>query len=114
MIDYSRPSCHPAVLLKIYICCYLSPLQSSGRLGCERQCKFELMWLTGRLAPDFKTIGGFRRDNGTGTRDVCRRFAVLYRQLKICTVCFELSGEENGVRLLFAWTEEACLSAAMK
>jgi hypothetical protein len=45
----------------------------------------ELMWLTGRLAPDFKTIADFRRDNGKGIRNVCRRFVVLCRELKLFT-----------------------------
>ena len=78
-----RPSYHPAVLLKIYIYGYLNRIQSSRRL--ERQCQrnVELMWLTGRLAPDFKTIADFRRDNGTGIRNVCRRFVVLCRDLKL-------------------------------
>ena len=43
------------------------------------------MWLTGRLAPDFKTIADFRRDNGAGIRNVCRRFVVLCRELKLFT-----------------------------
>ncbi len=41
------------------------------------------MWLTGRLAPDFRTVADFRRDNGTGIRNVCRRFVVLCRELKL-------------------------------
>ena len=41
------------------------------------------MWLTGRLAPDFKTIADFRRDNGAGIRNVCRRFVLLCRDLKL-------------------------------
>ena len=41
------------------------------------------MWLTGRLAPDFKTIADFRRDNGNGIRNVCRRFVLLCRELKL-------------------------------
>lgn len=51
-----RPSYHPAVLLKRYIYGYLNRIQSSRRL--EREChrNVELMRLTGRLAPDFKTI----------------------------------------------------------
>ncbi|GAI18555.1 unnamed protein product, partial [marine sediment metagenome] len=48
---------------------------------CQRN--IELMWLTGRLAPDFKTIADFRRDNSTGIRNVCRRFVVLCRDLKL-------------------------------
>src|SRR6202000_3561894 len=51
----------------------------------ERECQrnVELMWLTGRLAPDFKTIADFCRDNGTGIRNVCRRFVMLCRELKL-------------------------------
>ena len=59
-----RPRYHPATLLKIYMYGYLNQVQSSRRL--ERECgrNLELIWLTGRLAPDFKTIADFRRDNG--------------------------------------------------
>lgn len=78
-----RPSYHPAVLLKIYIYGYLNRVQSSRRLERECQRNVELMWLTGRLAPDFKTIADFRRDNGAGIRNVCRRFIVLCRDLKL-------------------------------
>lgn len=78
-----RPSYHPAVLLKIYIYGYLNRLQSSRRLERECQRNVELMWLTGRLAPDFKTIADFRRDNGSGIRKVCRRFVLLCRDLKL-------------------------------
>jgi transposase len=78
-----RPSYHPAVLLKIYIYGYLNRVQSSRRLERECQRNVELMWLTGRLAPDFKTIADFRRDSGTGIRNVCRRFEVLCRELKL-------------------------------
>src|SRR5437867_9415003 len=78
-----RPSYHPAVLLKIYIYGYLNRIQSSRRLERECQRNVELMWLTGRLVPDFKTIADFRRDNGTGIRNVCRRFVVMCRELKL-------------------------------
>src|ERR1700740_433118 len=78
-----RPSYHPAVLLKIYIYGYLNRIQSSRRLQRECQRNVELMWLTGGLAPDFKTIADFRDDNGTGIRNVCRRFIVLCRELKL-------------------------------
>jgi transposase len=81
--ETGRPSYHPAVLLKIYIYGYLNRVQSSRRLERECQRNVELMWLTGRLAPDFKTIADFRRDNGTGIRNVCRRFVVLCRELKL-------------------------------
>lgn len=78
-----RPSYHPAILLKIYIYGYLNRVQSSRRLERDCQRNVELMWLTGRLAPDFKTISDFRRDNGAGIRNVCRRFVVLCRDLKL-------------------------------
>jgi transposase len=78
-----RPSYHPAVLLKIYIYGYLNRVPSSRRLERECQRNVELMWLTGRLAPDFKTIADFRHDNGAAIRNVCRRFVVLCRDLKL-------------------------------
>lgn len=78
-----RPSYHPAVLLKLYIYGYLNRIASSRRLEREAQRNVELMWLTGRLAPDFKTIADFRRENGVGIRNVCRRFVELCRELKL-------------------------------
>ena len=78
-----RPSYHPAVLLKIYIYGYLNRIQSSRRLERETQRNVELMWLTGRLTPDFKTIADFRRDSGKAIRNVCRQFIVLCRRLDL-------------------------------
>jgi len=49
-----RPAYHPAVLLKIYVYGYLNRVQSSRRLEHDCQRNLELIWLTGRLAPDFK------------------------------------------------------------
>jgi len=80
-----RPAYHPAVLLKLYIYGYLNRIPSSRRLEREAQRNVELMWLTGRLAPDFKTIADFRHDNGEGIRNVCRRFVQLCRDLKLFT-----------------------------
>ncbi len=76
-----RPGYHPAVLLKIYVYGYLNRVHSSRRLELEAGRNVELMWLTGRLAPDFKTIADFRRDNGKAIRRVCRQFVVLCRQI---------------------------------
>lgn len=78
-----RPAYHPAVLLKIYIYGYLNRVQSSRRLEREAQRNVELMWLTGRLMPDFKTIANFRKDNGKAIRNVCRQFVMLCRQLDL-------------------------------
>jgi transposase len=79
--DTGRPAYHPATLLKIYIYGYLNRVQSSRRLEREAQRNVELMWLTERLAPDFKTIADFRRDNGPAIRQVCVKFVRLCRQL---------------------------------
>src|SRR5499426_4729954 len=80
-----RPSYHPAVLLKIYLYGYLNQVQSSRRLERDAQRNIELMWLTGRLAPDFKTIADFRKDNGAPIQSVCRQFVELCRRLKLFT-----------------------------
>ena len=78
-----RPAYHPSVLLKIYIYGYLNRIQSSRRLEQETRRNIELMWLTARLMPDFKTIANFRKDNGRAIRQVCRQFIVLCRQLNL-------------------------------
>lgn len=80
-----RPAYHPVVVLKLYIYGYLNRIQSSRRLEREAQRNVELMWLTGRLAPDFKTIADFRHHNGVGIRNVCKRFVGLCRELKLFT-----------------------------
>ena len=72
-----RPAYHPSVLLKVYIYGYLNRIQSSRRLEREAQRNVELMWLTGRLTPDFKTIANFRKDNGKAIRGACKQFVVL-------------------------------------
>lgn len=88
-----RPSYHPAVLLKIYIYGYLNRVQSSRRLEREAQRNVELMWLTGRLMPDFKTIANFRKDNGKAIRSVCRQFVVLCQQLGLfCEALVAIDG----------------------
>lgn len=79
--ETGRPAYHPSILLKVYIYGYLNRIQSSRRLEREAQRNVELMWLTGRLTPDFKTIANFRRDNSKAIRGVCRQFVVLCQQL---------------------------------
>lgn len=76
-----RPSYHPTVLLKLYVYGYLNHVQSSRRLEREAGRNMEVMWLTGRLAPDHKTIADFRRDNGPAIRNVCSRFVMLCREI---------------------------------
>ena len=78
-----RPAYHPGTLLKIYLYGYLNCVQSSRRLERETQRNVELIWLTGRLTPDFKTIADFRKDNGHAIRQVCREFMLLCRKLNL-------------------------------
>ena len=78
-----RPAYHPSMLLKLYIYGYLNRIQSSRRLERETQRNVELIWLTGKLMPDFKTIADFRKDNGQAIRNVCREFIVLCRRVNL-------------------------------
>jgi transposase len=80
-----RPSCYPATLLKLYIYRYLNHIQSSRRLERECQRNVELIWLTERLAPDFKTTAGFRRNNGTAICAACAQFIVICPKTGILT-----------------------------
>lgn len=83
--ETGRPAYHPSVLLKIYIYGYLNRIQSSRRLERETQRNVEMMWLTGRLMPDFKTIADFRKDNGKGIVKVCREFIKVCHRLNLFT-----------------------------
>jgi transposase len=76
-----RPGYHPATMLRLHLYGYLNQVQSSRKL--ERECgrNLELIWLLGRLKPDFKTIADFRRDNGPAIRSVCRQFIALCRNI---------------------------------
>jgi transposase len=76
----SRPSYHSSCLLKLYIYGYLNRVQSSRRLEREAGRNVEVMWLTGRLAPDHKTIADFRKNNGRAIHEVCVRFVMLCRK----------------------------------
>ena len=78
-----RPAYHPAVMLKIYVYGYINQIASSRRLEREAQRNVEMMWLTQRLAPDFKTIADFRKDNGPAIRAACRQFIALCRRLDL-------------------------------
>jgi transposase len=86
--DTGRPAYHPATMLKIYIYGYLNRIQSSRRLEREAQRNVELMWLTGRLSPDFKTIADFRKNNGKAIQKVCREFVLICRKLDLFSDAF--------------------------
>lgn len=76
-----RPGYHPATLLKIYLYGYLNRIHSSRRLEREANRNVELMWLTGRLAPDFKTIADFRKNNGPAIQAICAKFIAICSEL---------------------------------
>src|SRR3989440_4473471 len=80
-----RPSYHPSGLLKLYIYGYLNRVQSSRRLEREAGRNVEVMWLTGRLVPDHKTIADFRKDNGPAIRKVCAQFVAVCREIGLLT-----------------------------
>ena len=82
-LDTGRPSYHPSTMLKLYVYGYLNRIPSSRRLERECQRNIEMIWLTGQLAPDFKTIADFRKDNGKAIREVCREFVALCRKLDL-------------------------------
>jgi transposase len=83
--DTGRPAYHPSIHLKLYIYGYLNRVHSSRRLEREAGRNVEVMWLLGRLAPDFKTIADFRKDNGPAIKKVCARFVELCRQMGLLT-----------------------------
>ena len=86
--ETGRPSYHSSTMLKLYIYGYLNRIQSSRRLEREAGRNVELMWLLGRLAPDFKTIADFRKDNTKAIRLVCREFVLLCRKLDLFSDAF--------------------------
>ena len=83
-----RPAYHPSTLLKLFIYGYLNRIQSSRRLEGEAGRNVELMWLLGRLAPDFKTIADFRKNNGKGIQKVCAEFVQICRKLELFSEAF--------------------------
>ena len=112
-----RPGYHPSVLLKLYIYGYLNRVQSSRRLEREAGRNVEVMWLTGRLAPDHKTIADFRKDNGRAIRKVCARFVALCRRLELFTeACVAIDGSkfqggQHPRQELHAGEDEAAVGA---
>jgi transposase len=92
--ETGRPGYHPRTMLKIYVYGYLNQVHSSRRLEREAKRNVELMWLSGRLAPDFKTIANFRKDNGEAIRLVCREFVMLCRKLNLLGDTLAIDGSK--------------------
>ena len=74
-----RPPYHPGDLLKLYLYGYMHRVRSSRRLERECQKNIEVLWLSNRLAPDFKTLANFRVDNRGALTRVCRAFVKFCR-----------------------------------
>jgi transposase len=83
--ETGRPGYHPSTMLKLFVYGYLNRIQSSRRLEREAGRNVELMWLLERLAPDFKTVADFRKNNGKGIKNTCRAFIGLCRQMNMFT-----------------------------
>jgi transposase len=77
------PPYDPAALLKLYLYGYLHRVRSSRLLEAECHRNVEVIWLLGKLAPDFKTIADFRKDNLQPLKAVARQFTLLCRKLAL-------------------------------
>jgi transposase len=95
--ETGRPAYHPALLLKLYLYGYLNRVPSSRRLEREAQRNLEVLWLTGRLSPDFKTIADFRRDNGPAIKATCRQFGSVSSRAIWAALDDKLSGCLRGL-----------------
>jgi len=78
-----RPGYHPGILLKLYLYGYFHQIRSSRRLEAECRRNLEVIWLLGKLAPDFKTIADFRKDNAGAFKAVLRQFNQLCQRLEL-------------------------------
>ena len=81
--ETGRPAYDPGDLLRLYLYGYLNRVRSSRMLERETKVNLEVMWLLGKLSPDFKTIADFRRDNLQAIKQVCREFTLLCRKLEL-------------------------------
>ena len=75
--ETGRPAYDPGDLLRLYLYGYLNRVRSSRMLERETKVNVEVMWLLGKLSPDFKTIADFRRDNLKAIKRVCKEFTQL-------------------------------------
>ncbi len=106
--ETGRPSYHPSMLLKLYVYGYPNQVQSSRRLEREAGRNVEVMWLTGCLVPDHRTIAEFRKNNGSAIRKVCSRFVMLCRTLGLLS---SASVAIDGSKFKAATIETATLPA---
>jgi transposase len=81
--ETGRPAYAPGDLLRLYLYGYLNRVRSSRMLERETKVNIEVMWLLGKLRPDFKTIADFRRDNLAAIKRVCREFTLMCKKLEL-------------------------------
>jgi transposase len=94
-----RPPYEPSMMLKIYIYGYLNRIRSSRKLEAECNRNIELIWLTNRLNPDFKTIADFRRDNKKGIKTIFRKFLNLCQKLELLSFdCVAIDGTKERAK----------------
>ena len=81
--DEGRPAFDPHVLLKLYLYGYMNRLRSSRRLERECQRNMEVRWLLQTLAPCYKTIADFRKDNSKALKHVFSIYTAFLRQQQL-------------------------------
>lgn len=112
-----RPAFDPRDLLKLYVYGYMNRVRSSRRLEQECVRNVEVMWLLGKLQPDFKTIADFRRDNRKAIVAVCRALVQFCREAHLVggeLVAIDgtkVAGQNGRGR---AWTAEQLKRAEQK
>ncbi len=81
--ETGRPPYRPSDLLKLYLYGYLNKVRSSRRLERECQRNVEVIWLLRKLAPDFKTIADFRKDNVGSIHPLFRVLVEFCKELQL-------------------------------
>lgn len=82
-----RPGYDPRDMIKLYVYGYQNKIRSSRRLQREAGRNVELMWMLGKIVPDFRCIADFRKDNAKALKGVFREF------VKLCNKAGLLSNE---------------------
>ncbi len=81
--EEGRPPYDPGDMLKLYVYGYLNQVRSSRKLEMECHRNVEVMWLMKKLAPDFKTIADFRKENIDCIKSVFKEFLYLCKSLDL-------------------------------
>ncbi len=78
-----RPPYKPSDLLKLYLYGYLNRIRSSRKLETECIRNVEVMWLTKKLKPDFKTIADFRKNNSNALKNLFKEFISFCKNIDL-------------------------------